>query len=279
MTTEAADCRLLVRAVRSSSGQRARHIAHAVSDAFVVATQRVKQAQKSSIPHMEEHVSKLDFVGVQTQLKLQDIKGAAAASGVVGLSVIHNNITTGQSCHVLRDETGCSQRMPRHSSKLIFKHAERQHVALSMRCTAASRSYLPMHSVGHLWSLCSRLHDAFTRGLLVHSLCCACAVGQFKELVESSERDVQLQETLRKVLNFTAKGWEAARQHALRAVGTDNRMRIWCADDSMDAGLLFRCSLGRVDLHAPVGEPTLIFLDMRRSHLFILHRHQHATNA
>ncbi|MCJ1422318.1 hypothetical protein MMC29_000198 [Sticta canariensis] len=164
--------RLLVRAIRSSSGQRARHIAHAVSDAFVVATQRVKQAQKSSIPHMEEHVSKLDFVGVQTQLKLQDIKGAAAASGVVGLSVIHNNITT---------------------------------------------------------------------------------VRQFKELVESSERDVQLQETLRKVLNFTAKGWEAARQHALRAVGTDNRMRIWCADDNMDAGLLFRCSLGRVDLHAPVG--------------------------
>ena len=93
-----------MQAIRSSTGQRAAHIAHAVSDAFVVATQRVKQAQKSSIPHMEEHVSKLDFVGVQTQLKLQDIKGAAAASGVVGLSVIHNNITTGESalrqCHL-----------------------------------------------------------------------------------------------------------------------------------------------------------------------------------
>ena len=86
-----------MQAVRSSTGQLLSHMVHAVSDAFVVATQRVKQAQKSSIPHMEEHVSKLDFVGVQTQLKLQDIKGAAAQSGVVGLSVIHNNITTGET--------------------------------------------------------------------------------------------------------------------------------------------------------------------------------------
>ena len=87
--------RLLVQAYHTSSNKRATHIEHAVSDAFVVATQRVKQAQKSEIPHMEEHVSKLEFVGVQTQLKLQDIRGAAAAVGVVGLSVLHNCITTG----------------------------------------------------------------------------------------------------------------------------------------------------------------------------------------
>lgn len=80
------------------------------------------------------------------------------------------------------------------------------------------------------------------------------AVGQFRDLVESCARDVQLQETLRKVLAFTARGWDAARQHALRAVQTDNRMRIWCADDAMTLGLLFRCALGRVDIHNPVGE-------------------------
>ena len=79
---------------------------------------------------------------------------------------------------------------------------------------------------------CLVLHSALRLGWAT------AAVGQFKELVESSERDVQLQETLRKVLNFTAKGWEAARQHALRAVGTDNRMRIWYADKaSMQVGL------------------------------------------
>ena len=81
------------------------------------------------------------------------------------------------------------------------------------------------------------------------------AVGQFKELVESSETDQPLQETLKKVLNFTSNGWHKAREHAMRAVSTDNRMRAWCADDSLEDGLLFKCYLGRVDLEAPVGEP------------------------
>lgn len=81
----------------------------------------------------------------------------------------------------------------------------------------------------------------------------ACAVGQFKDLVEASAKDAPLQEALKKALNFTAKGWEAARAHALRAVSTDNRMRIWCSDDSHATGVLFRCNLGRADLDAPVG--------------------------
>ncbi len=88
-----------------------------------------------------------------------------------------------------------------------------------------------------------------TRPLSLHA-----AVGQFKELVESSETDQPLQETLKKVLNFTSNGWHKAREHAMRAVSTDNRMRAWCADDSLEDGLLFKCYLGRVDLEAPVGE-------------------------
>ncbi len=67
------------------------------------------------------------------------------------------------------------------------------------------------------------------------------AVGQFRELVESCTKDAPLQEALKKALNFTAKGWEAARAHALRAVSTDNRMRVWVSDDSHEAGALFRC--------------------------------------
>lgn len=81
-----------------------------------------------------------------------------------------------------------------------------------------------------------------------------CAVGQFKELVESAEKDQPLQESLRKALNLTAKGWEGARKHALRAVTTDNRMRIWTADDSLSTGLLFRCNLGRILMDSPVGQ-------------------------
>ena len=78
-------------------------------------------------------------------------------------------------------------------------------------------------------------------------------MGQFRDLVESSARDVPLQETLRKVLNFTSKGWEAAKAHALKAVETDNRMRVWLSDDTHTQGLLFRCHLGRVHIDAPIG--------------------------
>ena len=57
--------RLLVRAIDSETGLRVDRVQWAVSDAFVVATQRVKGAQKAEIPHIEEHVSKIENVGVQ----------------------------------------------------------------------------------------------------------------------------------------------------------------------------------------------------------------------
>ena len=98
------------------------------------------------------------------------------------------------------------------------------------------------------------------------------AVGQFKELVESSETDQPLQETLKKVLNFTSNGWQKAREHAMRAVSTDNRMRAWCADDSLEDGLLFKCYLGRVDLEAPVGE-SIVYHDCTYISLHKLLKH------
>ena len=61
-----------------------------------VATQRVKTAQKSEIPHIDEHVSKIEGVGVQTQSKLLDIKGAAETAGLPALTAVHNRITTGK---------------------------------------------------------------------------------------------------------------------------------------------------------------------------------------
>ena len=47
------------------------------------------------IPHIDEHVSKVECIGVKTQQKLLDIKGAAAAVGIQDLNVIHNSITRG----------------------------------------------------------------------------------------------------------------------------------------------------------------------------------------
>lgn len=49
------------------------------------------------IPHIDEHVSKVECIGVKTQQKLLDIKGAAAAVGIADLNVVHNSITTGES--------------------------------------------------------------------------------------------------------------------------------------------------------------------------------------
>lgn len=76
--------------------------------------------------------------------------------------------------------------------------------------------------------------------------------------MESSAKDVPLQETLRKVLNFTSKGWDAAKAHALRAVETDNRMRVWLADDAHTQGLLFQCHLGRINIDSPIGTQQLL---------------------
>ena len=58
------------------------------------------------------------------------------------------------------------------------------------------------------------------------------------------------------------QGWEAARDHARSAVGTDNRLRRWLPQPdggSASNGLLYKCILSNVDLAAPLGEdfPTL----------------------
>ena len=47
------------------------------------------------------------------------------------------------------------------------------------------------------------------------------------------------------------KGWDVARDHALMAVRTDNRMRSWSHDGR--TGLLYKCGLGSVDLSTPIG--------------------------
>ena len=43
-------------------------------------------------------MSKIDYVGVQTQNKLLDIAAAAHAVGISGINAVHNSITTGAAC-------------------------------------------------------------------------------------------------------------------------------------------------------------------------------------
>ncbi len=61
-----------------------------------VATPRVRTAVKAVIPHVDDHVSKLQSLGVMTQNKLADIGAAAAAAGITyELNVPRNCVGTG----------------------------------------------------------------------------------------------------------------------------------------------------------------------------------------
>ncbi|BDA44884.1 probable calmodulin-binding protein 60 B at N-terminal half [Coccomyxa sp. Obi] len=79
-------------------------------------------------------------------------------------------------------------------------------------------------------------------------------VGEFRKLALLAESDGHLRQKLQQVLKLSKEKWDDARDHAMRAVVADNRMRIWYADKaSMELGLLFTCRLGNVDLDRPVG--------------------------
>jgi hypothetical protein len=54
------------------------------------------------------------------------------------------------------------------------------------------------------------------------------AVGEFRKLALLAEADGHLRQKLQQVLKLSKEKWEEARDHAMRAVVADNRMRIWC---------------------------------------------------
>ncbi|KAL4437149.1 hypothetical protein ABPG75_004288 [Micractinium tetrahymenae] len=176
---------LLLRAVDPGSGQRRRDVPPAVSDAFVVATQRVRTAAKKAIPHVADPVSKIASVGAATQAKLRDLGKSASEAGVQGLALPLAAVTT---------------------------------------------------------------------------------VGEFRQLVEWAVQEPTRCEQVRKMLKLQ-KGWEEARDHALKAVGDDSRLRAFFADDARSAGLLFGCRGATPLLEDPLatleaakddnGEPTL----------------------
>lgn len=73
--------RLCVFAVQNN-GQFHPEVRYAVSEEFVVATRRVKQANKADIPLVDDHISKIEHIGRETVKKLTDMRAAAAEIGV-----------------------------------------------------------------------------------------------------------------------------------------------------------------------------------------------------
>ncbi len=55
-------------------------------------------------------------------------------------------------------------------------------------------------------------------------------VGEFRRLALLAEADGHLRQRLQQVLKLSKEKWEEARDHAMRAVVADSRMRIWYAD-------------------------------------------------
>ena len=107
-------------------------------------------------------------------------------------------------------------------------------------------------------------------------------MGEFRRLALLAEADGHLRQKLQQVLKLSKEKWDDARDHALRAVVADNRMRIWYADKaSMELGLLFSCRLGNVDLERPVGArakrlPALCIQGTNAAHLWLLYNRNFA---
>jgi hypothetical protein len=61
-------------------------------------------------------------------------------------------------------------------------------------------------------------------------------VGEFRRLALLAEADGHLRQKLQQVLKLSKEKWDEARDHAMRAVVADNRMRIWCGARCSMAG-------------------------------------------
>lgn len=68
-------------------------ITPAVSEAFVVATQRTKPYIKMEIPHINDSIERVKEVGSETKKKLSDLRAAANKAGIQDLAVPQNTVT------------------------------------------------------------------------------------------------------------------------------------------------------------------------------------------
>ena len=89
----------------------------------------MRTAVKAEIPHIDDHVSKLQAVGIMTQNKLQDITAAAAAVGVFGITVPYNCVTKGAH----PSSWPCTGVTRRKRTRLCWHHAGRMGLEWAMR--------------------------------------------------------------------------------------------------------------------------------------------------
>ena len=196
---------------------------------------------------MDDHVSKLEHMGKETVKKLQDIHGSALQCGIE-LSVPTNCINKGEA---------------RTNTLAVDAHAgilcpsvcvTRQHHDGSIDGAFAAVPATEMwpSTVSAFRRQCGPI--AVRKHVHNSKLTGTRAVGEFRKLAMLADADGHLRQKLQQVLKLSKEKFDDARDHAMRAVVADNRMRIWYVDKSnMEVGLLFTCRLGNVDLERPVG--------------------------
>ena len=220
---------------------------HAVSEGFVVATRRTRTAGKVEIPNVDDHVSKLEHMGKETVKKLQ-VRRAREREG--GERQIREREKETERENRSRKKSSLS---PLKKKPKFQKKTQKKDIAGSARASGVD------------------LGGPHQRPLPDN---CVESVGAFRRLALLAEGDGHLRQRLQAVLKLSKEKWDDARDHALRAVVADSRMRIWYSPDAAAAaaaaaaaggqqrsapaaaaadGLLFAARLGDVDLDRPVG--------------------------
>ena len=220
---------------------------HAVSEGFVVATRRTRTAGKVEIPNVDDHVSKLEHMGKETVKKLQ-VRRAREREG--GERQIREREKERERENRSRKKSSLS---PLKKKPKFQKKTQKKDIAGSARASGVD------------------LGGPHQRPLPDN---CVESVGAFRRLALLAEGDGHLRQRLQAVLKLSKEKWDDARDHALRAVVADSRMRIWYSPDAAAAaaaaaaaggqqrsapaaaaadGLLFAARLGDVDLDRPVG--------------------------
>lgn len=78
-------------------------------------------------------------------------------------------------------------------------------------------------------------------------------VGGFRRLAIIAEQDTHLRQRLQQILKLSKEKWDEARDHAMKAVVVDNRMRIWWHTDLPQGNHFPRT--GAVPPRAPLHRP------------------------
>lgn len=145
---------------------------------------------------MDDHVSKLEHMGKETVKKLQDIHGAAIGSGI-DISVPTNCINKGETAdsHLICVAPEATTPLTSRGPRVMWVHLTTWHTHIAVAP-----------------SQCKLLPGA---------------VGEFRKLALLAEQDGHLRQKLQQVLKLSKEKWDDARDHAMRAVVADNRMRIW----------------------------------------------------